>query len=291
MDQAARLRELVGKQKETEGRVIAVTSGKGGVGKTSIAVNLGLALARRHKQVILLDADLGLANVDILFGLVPRWDLTQVVKGEKQLKDIIVEGPEGILLIPGGSGVRELADLSIKQQEILLESLREVTAGMDFLLVDTSAGISRQVLSFVAAAGEGIVVTTPEPTALTDAYGLIKGLSGLKVKLHLIVNRAANLRDGQEAAERLQAVAERFLSFKLSFLGVIPEDKAVGLAVREQKPLLIYYPTSAAARAIDEVADRLLGLPVTGQGGGGFFQRLYLLLGSRMRVTRVYPGR
>ncbi|SMB94086.1 flagellar biosynthesis protein FlhG [Thermanaeromonas toyohensis ToBE] len=291
MDQAARLRELVGKQGGAGGRVIAVTSGKGGVGKTSIAVNLSLALARRHKQVMLLDADLGLANIDILLGLVPRWDLSQVVRGEKQLKDIIVEGPEGILLIPGGSGVRELADLTIQQQEILLESLREITAGMDFLLVDTSAGISRQVLSFVAAAGEGIVVTTPEPTALTDAYGLIKGLSRLKVKLHLVVNRATTLRDGREAAERLQAVAERFLSLKLSFLGVIPEDKAVGLAVREQKPLLIYHPTSAAARAIDEVADRLLGLPVTGRGGGGFFQRLYLLLGSRARVTGVYPTR
>lgn len=291
MDQAARLRELVAKHKEAVGRVIAVTSGKGGVGKTSIAVNLSLALAKRHQQVMLLDADLGMANVDILLGLVPRWDLTQVIKGEKQLREIIVEGPEGVLLIPGGSGVRELADLSAQQQESLIQSLREVTAGMDFLLVDTSAGISRQVLTFVAAAGEGIVVTTPEPTALTDAYGLIKGLSRLKVKLYLVVNRAANLRDGREAAERLQAVAERFLSFKLSFLGVIPEDKTVGLAVREQKPLLICYPTSAAARAIEEVAERLLGLPVTGRDGGGFFQRLYSLFRSRAEATKVYLGR
>ncbi|MCG0278134.1 MAG: MinD/ParA family protein [Thermanaeromonas sp.] len=291
MDQAARLRELVAERREGVGRVIAVASGKGGVGKTSIAVNLSLALAKKHQQVMLLDADLGMANVDILFGLVPRWDLTQVIKGERQLKEIIMPGPEGVLLIPGGSGVRELADLSLEQQESLLQSLREVTSGMDFLLVDTSAGISRQVLTFVAAAGEGIVVTTPEPTALTDAYGLIKGLSRLKVKLHLVVNRAVNLREGREAAERLQAVAERFLSFKLSFLGVIPEDKAVSLAVRAQKPLLLYYPASAAARAIEELAERLLGLPVNGRGGTVFFQRLYSLLRSRAGLARVSLGR
>lgn len=282
MDQAARLRELVARGPSGECRVIAVASGKGGVGKTSIVVNLSLALARREKQVMVLDADLGLANVDILLGLVPRWDLSQVVRGEKELKEIVIEGPEGIRLIPGGSGVQELADLTAPQREHLIKSLGQVTEGTDFFLIDTSAGISRNVLSFAAAAGEAIVVTTPEPTAITDAYGLIKGLSRLKVKLHLLVNRAVTLAEGRETAERLRSTARRFLGLEVSFLGVIPEDRAAGLAVREQKPLLMRYSSSAAARAIEEVADNLLGVPSSsGRGGSTFLQRLCLLLGSR----------
>lgn len=282
MDQAARLRELVARGPSGEGRVIAVASGKGGVGKTSIVVNLSLALARRRKRVLLLDADLGLANVDILLGLVPRWDLSQVVRGEKELKEIVIEGPEGIRLIPGGSGVQELADLTPSQREHLIRSLGQVTEGTDFFLIDTSAGISRNVLSFAAAAGEAIVVTTPEPTAITDAYGLIKGLSRLKVKLHLLVNRAATWAEGRETAERLRSTARRFLNLEVACLGVIPEDKAAGLAVREQKPLLLSYPSSAAARAIGEVADHLLGVPAfSGRGSGGFLQRLGWLLGVR----------
>ncbi|GFN24131.1 site-determining protein [Thermanaeromonas sp. C210] len=260
-----------------------MASGKGGVGKTNIVVNLSLALARRQKRVMVLDADLGLANVDILLGLVPRWDLSQVVRGEKELKEIVVEGPAGVRLIPGGSGVSELADMSNQQREGLIQGLSRVTEGTDFFLIDTSAGISRHVLSFAAAAGEAIIVTTPEPTALTDAYGLIKGLSRLGVKIHLLVNRALAAGDGREAAARLQATARRFLAVEISLLGIVPEDRAVGLAVREQKPLVLHYPSSPAARALEEVAARLAGAPSAPVGRGGFWQRLSLLWGNRGR--------
>ncbi|MGI9951198.1 MinD/ParA family protein [Moorellaceae bacterium AZ2] len=284
MDQAARLRELVLGSSSDGVRSLAVASGKGGVGKTNLVVNLSLALARRKKRVMVLDADLGLANVDILLGLVPRWDLSQVVRGEKDLKEIVIEGPAGVRLIPGGSGVQELADLTNQQREHLIKSLSQVTAGTDFFLIDTSAGISRHVLSFAAAAGEAIIVTTPEPTALTDAYGLIKGLSRLGVRIHLLVNRALAMDEGREAAARLQATARRFLAVEISLLGIIPEDRAVGLAVREQRPLVLHYPSSSAARAIEEVAARLLGAPPSSVGGrNGFWQRLSLLLGSRGR--------
>ncbi|MBE3580468.1 MAG: MinD/ParA family protein [Thermoanaerobacteraceae bacterium] len=284
MDQAARLRELVRGSSSGGLRSLAVASGKGGVGKTHIVVNLSLALARRQKRVMVLDADLGLANVDILLGLVPRWDLGQVVRGEKELREIVIEGPAGVRLIPGGSGVHELADMTNQQREGLIQGLSRVTAGTDFFLIDTSAGISRHVLSFAAAAGEAIIVTTPEPTALTDAYGLIKGLSRLGVKIHLLVNRALAAGDGREAAARLQATARRFLAVEISLLGIVPEDRAVGLAVREQRPLVLHYPSSPAARAIEEVAARLAGTPAPPVGGReGFWQRLSLLWGNRGR--------
>ncbi|HBT47457.1 MAG TPA: hypothetical protein DEA73_06220 [Peptococcaceae bacterium] len=282
MDQAARLRELVQGSSPGGVRSLAVASGKGGVGKTNIVVNLSLALARRRKRVMVLDADLGLANVDILLGLVPRWDLSQVVRGEKELGEIVIEGPAGIRLIPGGSGVQELAEMTNQQREGLIRALSRVTEGTDFFLIDTSAGISRHVLSFAAAAGEAVIVTTPEPTALTDAYGLIKGLSRLGVRLHLLVNRALAPGDGREAAARLQATARRFLAVEVPLLGIVPEDRTVGLAVREQRPLVLHYPSSPAARALEEVADRLAGAPPSPTGGrGGFWQRLSLLWGNR----------
>ena len=280
MDQAGRLRELVSRRLPEQARVITIASGKGGVGKTSIAVNLGLTLARQGRRTLIFDADLGLANVDILLGLVPRYSLQQVISGQRRLEEVILRGPCDLLLVPGASGARELADLDLQTRDRLLEELAALAAGLDIILVDCGAGISRTVFSFAAAAGEVLVVTTPEPPAITDAYGLIKGLHRFQVQMHLLVNQAANRVEGQQAAARLQGACRRFLQLELPLLGIIPEDAHVGQAVRAQQPLCIVYPRCPAVRALEEVAARLQGqqAPPAAQQQG-FWQRLGRFLG------------
>ncbi|WXJ81431.1 Flagellum site-determining protein YlxH [Moorella humiferrea] len=278
MDQAAGLRRLVSERRQDAARVIAIASGKGGVGKTNIAVNLGLILARQGRRTLLFDADLGLANVDILLGLIPRYSLKDVVGGERRLEEIIVCGPHGLLLVPGASGVQELADLAPPVRDRLIGELTSLAMGLDVILVDAGAGINRTVLSFAAAAGEAIVVAMPEPTSITDAYGLIKGLYRLNVTMHLLINRAG-WTEGRQAADRLRGACQRFLQLDLPLLGIIPEDPRVGQAVRRQQPFCQAYPTCPAARALEEAAARLWGKGLPSNRGGGFWQRLSRLLG------------
>ncbi|MDN5344685.1 MAG: flagellar biosynthesis protein FlhG [Clostridia bacterium] len=282
MDQAVRLRELAGRRRAGRGRVVVVASGKGGVGKTNIVVNLGLILVRQEQRVLIFDADLGLANVDILLGLVPRANLQEVINGRRALEEIVTQGPHGLLLVPGASGLQELADLDPLARNRLLDELAALAAGVDLTLVDCGAGISRTVLSFAAAAGEGVVVATPEPTSITDAYGLIKALQRLQISVSLLVNRATSPAEGRETAARIQGACHRFLQLEVPLLGVIPEDHRVGQAVRCQQPFSELYPRCPAARALAEAAVRLLGqeggeLP-PGRGQG-FWQRLGRLLG------------
>lgn len=283
-DQAARLRELTGfyqrdyqESRPATMRIIAVTSGKGGVGKTNVVVNLAISLGQRGKRVIILDADLGMANVDVLMGLIPRCSLIDVVQGRKTVKDILLRGPANVGLIPGGSGIQELANLEYYQRERLLQGLLGFEDEADFLLIDTGAGISKNVIGFVSAAHEVIVVITPEPTSITDAYGLIKILSRIKVhdKVNLVVNRIRTLTEAELAAEKVTSAASRFLKFKVEHLGSIAEDRSVGRAVMSQEPLMVAFPNSAAAKNLCEIAGALItGGQATNRGMGGFINRL-----------------
>lgn len=291
-DQAERLRVMVEQLRQEplseaaerplpkRARVVAVTSGKGGVGKTNLAVNLSYALLKLGHEVVVLDADLGLANVDVLLGTTPRWNLGHTIHGEKSILDLIYTAPEGLKLIAGGSGLSELVDLSQEELERFLHSLRELETRTDFLVVDTGAGMGRAVMAFTLAADEVIVVTTPEPTAITDAYAVIKAivLRQPAAKISVVVNQAQDRAEADQAAQRLSTTVLRFLGAHVEILGHIPMDRQVGRAVRNQTPFLLSTPESPAGAAVWQMARRLAGLE---EGGGGsrpgvglFFDRL-----------------
>lgn len=273
-DQAQRLRELVGANHPPAlsvvppppaplcrtARTVAVTSGKGGVGKTNIVTNLAIALARRGKKVLLVDADLSLANVDVLLGLQPKYNLSHVVSGEKRLREIVLEGPHSIKLIPAASGVREMADLKDEDLKTLIGDFSEFDQEVDLILIDTAAGISESVLSFAVAAQEVLLITTPEPTSYVDAYQMLKNIHRHSPcqPVHLIVNMTANEKEGRETAEFMQQMADRFLQHPLTHLASIPRDPDVMAAVRVQKPFLEEAPHGSASRGVQQLATRLL---------------------------------
>jgi flagellar biosynthesis protein FlhG len=239
-------------------RTIAVTSGKGGVGKTNISVNLALSLSRKGHRVCLFDADLGLANINILLGLEPKSTLVDVVKGESSFTDIMMEY-EGISVLPGSSGVEELANLSPSATDNLIQSF-ESLGEHDFILFDTSAGVSRDVVAFCLASSEVLLVITPEPTSLTDAYALLKILlvNGFSGQTRVIVNQCKNMDVAQLVYRRFKTAVSKHLNQELSALGVIFEDDHVTRAVKEQRALLTSYPDSNAAKCIDKLVSRLL---------------------------------
>ncbi|MCR4400972.1 MAG: MinD/ParA family protein, partial [Syntrophomonadaceae bacterium] len=241
-------------------RVIAVTSGKGGVGKTNLALNLALALAQKGLKVTLLDADMGMANIDIIMGLVPEYNLYHVLRGEKSIRDIMLTGPFGLKFIPGGSGIQELANLSEDELARVVAELGRLDGESDVLLIDTGAGIANNVLAFVTAADDIIVVTSPEPTSLTDAYGIIKVAAARRARgtIYLVVNRVGIEAEGTLVAHKLTTVAQRFLGVEVAALGSVLEDEAVERAVRSQEPLLVAYPGSPAARGVRAIADRII---------------------------------
>ena len=281
-DQAEALRRLAGgREPSRKARVIAVTSGKGGVGKTNLAVNLTISLARLGLRAGILDGDLGLANVDIVLGITPEFNLAHVLYGEKRLDQIILRGPEGISVFAGGSGVYELANLSQWLLQRFIRDISTLDAALDVLILDTGAGISRNVMSFVLACDEVIVVTTPEVTAITDAYGMIKLImsSNPSARVRIVVNMARDERQAEHVIHSLTTVVRQFLrvGVDLDLLGFVPVDPCVQMAVREQRPLVISYPASRAARNVGEIARRLVQEePVQAGGGGigGLFTRM-----------------
>ena len=259
-------------------RVVAVASGKGGVGKTNVTANLAVTLARRGTRVWVLDADLGLANVDLVYGVRPAHTIEAVLRGERRLSEVVVDGPAGVRLVAAASGTAELTALSPAQQLCILDEVDALDGELDVLLIDVAAGISSNVLYFAAAASETLVVTTPEPTAVADAYALIKTLATRweRRTFPVLVTRAANAADAETTFSRLASVAQRFLSVRLDFAGWVPFDDAVPRAVRAHTPFVLASPGAPAAHAIAALADRLgrhADPAVTG-GLQFFFRRL-----------------
>jgi len=259
-------------------RVLAIASGKGGVGKTNVTANLAVALAQKGRRVCVLDADLGLANMDVLFGLSPEWSLLHVLRGEKRLAEVLVDGPGGIRIIPAASGFEELTRLSPDDRLRLLDEVDSLDGAFDTLLIDSAAGISANVLYFAAAAADALVVITPEPTSLTDAYALVKVLATKYGRREFLVtvNMANGAADAEAAFARLARVTERFLRVRLEYHGYVPFDDAVSRAVRQQLPAVLTAPASPASRAFGELARRLAARHPSAPTGGVqfFFRRL-----------------
>ena len=283
MDQAANLRRLVLQQNNSSSartRILVITSGKGGVGKTSLSVSLAIALAQDGKSVTMIDADLGLANINVILGIIPKYNLYHVIKGKKKLSDIIIEVPEGIKIIAGASGFHQLANLDAKQREDFRGSISEL-ANDDYLIIDTGAGISQNVLSFILAADEIIVVTTPEPTAITDAYGIIKTIASHnnEKQIKLIVNRAQSVTEGQRVAQRVINIAGQFLNVKVENLGFVYEDAYVPKSVRNQKPFIVGYPKSKASGCVKVIADRINNKEMDNDKNGGVSSFIRNLIG------------
>lgn len=286
-DQAESLRKLsemtgtsrsaILKPVDIKARVITITSGKGGVGKTNLTVNLALSLAKQGKKVMVVDADLGLSNVDVVLGVSPPNNLSQLVRNGYAITDVVADGPLGIKFVSGGSGIYELSNLSDAQIYYFLNQFGQFDSWADIILIDTGAGLNRNVLSFIMAADEVIIITTPEPTSVTDAYAIVKTYASHRGKspVHLVVNRVRDVAEGEGVVHKLTKVTQRFLGFSLTHLGFIFEDRQVQKAVTSQVPLMISYPDSIAARCIDRIAHTLIyGENIPAPGGiRRFFQR------------------
>ena len=268
-DQAAGIRKM--KQINPKPvRVIAVTSGKGGVGKTNLSVNLGVALAQMGKRVALLDADMGLANVDILLGLSPEFNLSHVLAGDKTLNDIMLNGPAGLRVIPASSGIQQMSELSTIEQAGIIRAFSEIDQNLDVLIVDTAAGISSSVVNFARACQEIIVVVCDEPTSLTDAYAYIKLLNrdyGLS-KFHIVTNMVQSVQQGQQLFTKLTKVTDRYLDVSLSYTGAVPFDEYLRKSVQKQKPVVEIFPRSKAAVALKNLALKIDSWPIKIQAGG-----------------------
>jgi flagellar biosynthesis protein FlhG len=254
-DQAAGLRQMA---KPKPVQVIAVTGGKGGVGKTNVTVNLGIAMANQGKEVLLMDADLGLANVDVMLGLKPAYNLSHVVEGERTLEEVLVEGPGGLKIIPAASGIKLMAELSPMQHAGVIRAFSELSCNPDVLLVDTAAGISDSVISFSRAAQEVVMVVCDEPASLADAYALMKVLNrdhGVQ-RFHVLSNMSHSAQEGREMFAKLASVTDRFLDVTLSYMGTVPYDEYLLKAVKRQRPVIEAYPRSRSAMAFKNLAQK-----------------------------------
>lgn len=241
-------------------RVITVTSGKGGVGKTNVTINLAIALSELGKRVIILDADFGLANIDVLFGIVPQYTLLDVIKDKKNIMEVLTEGPRNTKFISGGSGVEELVKLDRQKLARFVDNMSMLDRMADIIIIDTGAGLSENVMSFITAADEVLLVTTPEPTSITDAYALIKMVSNRdRTKtIRVIVNRSESIGEANDVLNKLVLVADKFLGIRLEPAGYILQDEAVVKAVKQQQPFMILYPKSQAARSIRAISGRII---------------------------------
>lgn len=275
IDQATRLRELT-RRRCAATLTLAITSGKGGVGKSNVAVNLSICLAARGQRVTLVDADMGLANADLLMNLQPRYTLSHVVSGICGIEAIATSGPGGIRFIPGASGLGDLANLSDFDRRNLIAQVQKLENSADIVVLDCGAGISKNVISFALAADQVIVVTTPEPTAVTDAYATIKSLLRERCpgRVSLFVNRANSRAEASATYRRLAGVARRFLNYSVADHGYMLHDTAVELAVQERCPFVIRYPSSNASACMAVLAEEVARSGVGAVRRGGFFKRV-----------------
>ena len=285
MDQAESLRMKTAlEQQKTLARVITVTSGKGGVGKSNTAINLAIQFRKMGKRVIILDADFGLANIEIMFGAVPKHNLCDLIYQGKNIRDIITWGPGEVGFISGGSGIAGMSNLSVDYLNYIIRNLSELDSIADIIIVDTGAGISDAVLEFLVASGEIIVMTTPEPTSITDSYSLLKALSRhprfnqANTQIKMIANRVEKESDGELLFRKLYAVVQRFLRLPMSYLGSVPQDMQLSRAVMQQVPVSIASPGAKSSQAYERIAARLLDkeseLKGTNRGMAAFFSHI-----------------
>ena len=268
LDQAERLRRMVkgesgldesnSKEQDPKTKIITVTSGKGGVGKSNFVVNIAIALQREGKKVLIFDADLGMGNDDVLMGIYPKYSVFDVIKG-KDIEDIVIEGPEGVKLLPGGSGLNQIEDLEQHERDEFLKKL-ESLLGFDYILMDTGAGINKSVLAFMACSDEVIILTTPEPTSLTDAYSLVKAADHFKIKnkAKVVVNKAFDLDEGKQTFNKFKMAVDRFLSVEVTYLGCILDDRKLVQSVKDQKPVVIAHPYSDASKSVNIICHNLI---------------------------------
>ncbi|HOV13980.1 MAG TPA: MinD/ParA family protein [Spirochaetota bacterium] len=285
VDQAENLRKMMGSNKndnKRKTRIITVSSGKGGVGKTNFAVNMGIAFSQIGKKVIVMDADLGLANVNVCLGIIPKFNLFQLIKKQKTMKEIILDTNYGIQIVAGASGFSKIANLTEDERSSFIKEI-DVLSYADVLIIDTGAGVSQNVLSFIVAADEAIIITTPEPTAITDAYGIIKiiatEINNPALELKLVVNRVSSTLEGRKVAERVINIAGQFLNIKVDNLGMIFEDPIVPQGVIKQTPFIALDPTSKASLGVKHIVSRLEGIEF--KEGGGIKNFISKLLGTK----------
>ena len=289
MDQADRLREKVELLKDNapSARVIAVTSGKGGVGKTSLSVNMALQFRELGKKVVILDADFGLANVEVMLGIRPQYTLADLIFNNKTIEEIITEGPMGIGFISGGSGVQDLVNLDKDKIKKLIAKLVKLDSLYDVVIIDTGAGIADSVVEFVLSSPEVLLVVTPEPTSITDAYSLLKAVNRKKdfkreqKSIKVITNRVENVEDGKEIFDKISIVVSKFLNIQLEYLGYIPQDKKIADAVIAQTPVSISSPNSETAMRIRSICGTLLDVPVEEENKKGIAKVLLDFIKSK----------
>lgn len=267
MDQAEQLRNIIKSNSQNAkplARIITVTSGKGGVGKSNTSINLAVQLKRLGKRVIILDADFGLANIEIMFGTMPKFNLSDLIYQGKNIRDIITWGPGDIGFISGGSGIAGLSNLSRDYLAYIIQNLSELDAIADVIIIDTAAGISDAVLEFLVASGEILLVTTPEPTSITDSYSLLKALNNHpkfmreSTQIRMVANRVETAEEGENLFHKLDTVVARYLRMKIQYLGSVPYDTQLSSAVMQQMPVSLQSPKSKSAHAYAEIAARLL---------------------------------
>ncbi|MGN0346463.1 MAG: MinD/ParA family protein [Lachnospiraceae bacterium] len=287
MDQAQQLRNLIKSGTHTSrplARVITVTSGKGGVGKSNTAINLAIWLKKLGQRVIILDADFGLANIEIMFGTVPKHNLCDLIYQGKNIKEVITWGPGDVGFISGGSGIASLSNLSREYLTYIIQNLAELDAIADVIIIDTGAGISDAVLEFLVASGEILLVTTPEPTSITDSYSLLKALnrhprfSRENTMIKVVANRVSKAEDGAGLYRKLNSVVSRYLNLQIEYLGSVPQDQALADAVMQQTPVSLANPNAKSAKAYEEITARLMNLEISGnikkRGMAAFFSHL-----------------
>ena len=277
-DQAAGLRRIA---KSRPVKVIAVTSGKGGVGKTNVAVNLGISMAQLGKEVMLMDADLGLANIDVMLGLHPKHNLSHVISGELRLDEVVVTGPEGLRIVPAASGVQAMAELLPSQHAGVIRAFSEISFPLDVLIIDTAAGVSDSVTSFTRAAQEVIVVICDEPASITDAYALIKLLSrdyGVH-RFRVLANMVPSVQVGRDLFRKVITVTDRYLDVALDFMGMIPHDEYLRKAIQKQRAVTELFPRSKSSIAFKKLAEKADKWPMPSTAGGRlefFVERLIM---------------
>jgi flagellar biosynthesis protein FlhG len=284
-DQAEGLRNMVRnsqEQRPKQTRVITVTSGKGGVGKSNFTLNFALKLKSRGYDVLIFDADIGLANIDVLMGVSPQYHLHHLLTGQKTIEEIVCLGTNGLQFIAGGSGFNDLLNLSAAQLDFFVREVGRLHGKVDFILFDTGAGLSNETLKFIVSANETIIVTTPEPTAITDAYAIVKMVSSLnyRCQFRLVINRVTSPKEGQQTAEKISMVAKRFLGLDIATLGYVADDLFVSKAVKKQMPFTVAFPQSAASKNLEEIVSRFLAKPVHTESEGmkGFLNKMIKLL-------------